>query len=247
MMQQPFPPASSQLFRLKSGRQHRILAGLCALVLVAGSLTTTLIAQAEPTAKPPLRIIYLQPLGKMPRARVQLVQTALRAFFPYEVRRLKRIRLPKSAWYPPRRRWRADKLLDTLAARMPKGGFRILGITAKDISTTKGKHRDWGVLGLATLDGSACVISSFRVARGAKSRRQADDRFAKTAVHEIGHTLGLDHCPTVGCLMEDARGKVSTSDREVDLCPRCRAQLKRSGHGAKSPKKLPWRRPAAAK
>ena len=42
----------------------------------------------------------------------------------------------------------------------------------------------------------------------------ARERFAKTAVHEIGHTLNLSHCETQGCLMEDATGKVSTTDGE---------------------------------
>jgi archaemetzincin len=39
----------------------------------------------------------------------------------------------------------------------------VLGITDKDISSTKGVHADWGVMGLGFCPGSACVISSFRV------------------------------------------------------------------------------------
>ena len=50
-----------------------------------------------------------------------------------------------------------------------------------------------------------------------------------TVLHEIGHTLGLPHCPTKGCLMEDAMGKVTTTDGERDFCPACRALAKRNG------------------
>ena len=46
----------------------------------------------------------------------------------------------------------------------------------------------------------------------------ARQRLAKVAVHEAGHTLGLEHCPTRGCLMEDAEGQVATCDREYDFC-----------------------------
>jgi len=62
-------------------------------------------------------------------------------------------------------------------------------------------------------------------------------------VHEIGHTLGLQHCPNVGCLMEDAEGKVATCDREYDLCAECRARLAANGHALERPRAIPWPRP----
>jgi archaemetzincin len=142
---------------------------------------------------------------------------------------LPRIPLPKSAYYAPRRRYRAEKLLPKLQLRKPADAERILALTGVDISTTKGKVKDWGILGLATIDGSTCVISTFRTRREAKSDQHAAERFAKTAVHEIGHTLGLEHCPNRGCLMQDGRGSVLTTDGEYDLCPRCRNLLSRRG------------------
>jgi archaemetzincin len=134
-------------------------------------------------------------------------------------------------------------LLDYLAPRQPLGGHRIHGLTASDISTTKGVVHDWGVLGLATVDGTACVLSSFRSRRGA-SVEQARIRFAKTAVHELGHTFGLPHCPNRGCLMEDGKGTVFTTDGEYDLCPESREALLRNGYPPVSGQ-IPWPRPRA--
>jgi len=188
--------------------------------------------------------LYIQPLGPaLPRADVAAVRQALEAFYGFEVRLLARAKLPQVAYYRPRRRWRADKLLDWLRKRKPADGERILGLTAADISTTKGPHRDWGILGLATVDGSTCVLSSFRCRRTARSAAHARQRLAKVAVHEVGHNLGLEHCPTVGCLMEDARGKVATCDREYDLCPHCRAWLKARGLAPRPNPAIPWPRP----
>ena len=194
--------------------------------------------------EPARRIVYLQPLGDaLPEADVALVETALREIYGIEVARLPRADLPPAAWYPPRKRWRAEKLLDFLRTRLPKDGIRILGLTAADISTTKGKIVDWGVLGLGDLTGEAGVISTFRCHKRARDAEHARERLAKVAVHEVGHTLGLDHCPTVGCLMEDAEGSVLTSDREYDLCPRCREKLRAAGGKLPSAPRLPWPRP----
>lgn len=162
-------------------------------------------------------------------AGVEQVVAALRAFYPMEVRILACQEMPKFAYYAPRKRYRAERLLEYLNKRMPKDGWRILGLTDIDISTTKGKILDWGVMGLGELPGTATVISSFRCRKKARSLAHGIERLAKVAVHEIGHTLALDHCPTVGCLMEDAMGKVVTTDRERDFCPRCRALAKRNG------------------
>ena len=189
-------------------------------------------------------VIYVQPLGEaLPATDVAAVEKALVAFYAVSVKVLPREALPGAAYYPARKRWRADRLLDWLGPRMPADGARILGLLAADISTTNGKYPDWGVLGLATIDGRAGVISTFRCRKKATSEAHARIRLAKVAVHEIGHALGLEHCPTRGCLMEDAEGKVATTDREYDLCARCRGALARSGHKIPAAPEIPWPRP----
>lgn len=203
----------------------------------ASLLAPPLWAEGDP------RVLYVQALGKaLPDADLGLVVRALGAFYSVEVKTLGRVDLPKSAFYPKRARYRAEKLLDFLGPRLPKGGSRILGLTSVDISTTKGKIDDWGILGLATLDGAACVLSSFRCKRLAKNAEHARVRFAKVAVHEIGHTFGLDHCPNRGCLMEDGGGSVLTTDREYDLCADSRRSLTERGIELANGE-IPWPKP----
>lgn len=189
--------------------------------------------------------LYVQALGDaLPEAHVDLVLVALRVMLAAEPVRLARVALPAKAYYPPRKRYRAERLLEFLDTQIPADGTQILGLTGVDISTTKGRVKDWGVLGLGELPGTACVISSFRCRRGARDPRHAAERLAKVAVHEVGHTLGLPHCPTRGCLMEDARGLVATSDREYDLCSRCRRLVAEAGHPLPVAPRFPWPRPS---
>jgi archaemetzincin len=214
----------------------------CSSVLALISLLA-IPALAQDAGRPAgRRILYLQPLGEcqQPKQGSEAVERALSAFYDLEIRALPCVALPNAAYYRPRRRYRAERLLDFLNARMPSDGWRILGLTATDISTTKGKVADWGILGLGEMPGKSSVISSFRCKKKARGPQHAIVRLAKVAVHEIGHTLGLPHCPSRGCLMEDAAGKVVTVDGERDFCARCRQQAARVGCPIKQPVGLPW-------
>ena len=175
-------------------------------------------------------LIVLQPLGaSVPETELAAVSGAISAFFAVRVTVAEPLALPKSAFYAKRGRYRAEKLLDYLVTEGRKDARVMLGLTAVDISTTKAPYADWGILGLATLDGRSGVLSSFRCHRRAKSAEHARVRFAKTAVHELGHAFGLDHCPTPGCIMHDGEGSVLTTDTERDFCADTRARLASAG------------------
>lgn len=193
----------------------------------------------EPDVARPTPVIYLLVLGQpLPEPELDYVEAALRLYFPNPLARLPIEPLPQSAYYAPRRRYRAERLLDYLERRTPEDAQVMMGLTQADISTTKGDVYDWGVLGLATLSGRQCVISSFRTARGAKDVMQARQRLTKTVIHEVGHAIGLPHCPNYGCIMEDGKGSVLTTDHEQDVCATCRGKVGQLMLAP--PSRLPW-------
>jgi len=170
--------------------------------------------------------VYLLPLGPDFRAEdLTFIAHTVQLFYRITAKTLDPTPLPDAAFYPPRSRYRAEKLLDALYEHRPPDAHVIIGLTTVDISTTKGPHEDWGVLGLATVAGGECVISQFRAKKSALNAEHVQQRLAKTVVHEVGHTLGLPHCPNFGCLMEDGQGTVLTTDHEYDLCAACRTTL----------------------
>jgi len=95
----------------------------------------------------------------------------------------------------------------------------VIRLTSKDISASKGNIRDFGIMGLGYRPGNACIASSFRL-----SKNKTDEQLFKIAVHELGHTQGLQHCPVKTCFMRSAEGKNPT-DKETGFCRKCQTFL----------------------
>lgn len=168
--------------------------------------------------------IALQPLGGVKAERIDVVKRGLEQAFGVTVILLENRPLPKSAWYAPRGRYRADNLLEHLKEVVPAKHPVVIGITEKDISTTKDEHVDWGIFGLGELDGRSCVVSTFRLGAGGADEAKLRERLRKVAIHEVGHVTGLPHCPQAGCVMQDAEASIQTVDRESGaFCDSCKA------------------------
>jgi len=176
--------------------------------------------------------VYLVSLGPFDASMLDAIEAGLADELQVEVKRLGRKPLPKSAWYAPRRRFRADIILDHLPTLIPDepDSTRILALTQKDISTTQGKFKDWGVFGLGNMPGQAAVVSNYRLKRKAKGPKHLRRRIVNTAIHEVGHMLGLAHCTEHDerCPMQDAEGSIANTDASTGhLGPECRAELDR--------------------
>lgn len=165
--------------------------------------------------------IRIQPFNDIPQVEVDHVEKELRKIYPLVILN-KRVQLPDNALNELKYRYRADSLLHFLDS-MGKPGEVIIGLTARDISTTNGNIRDWGVLGLGSCPGRSCVASSFRMLHANRV-----EQLFKVAIHELGHTEGLPHCPNKTCFMRDAEGGNPT-DEEKDFCPKCKKYLKDRG------------------
>jgi archaemetzincin len=181
--------------------------------------------------------IAIQPLGKVDQSLINSIQSSLESVYNSRV-----VVLPEKPIYSgafthiKTPRYRADSILKFLKRDMPDSIDHILGITMKDISTTKyeifplkikqpvSKYKDWGVFGLGMCPGKSCVVSTFRTRQC--STKRLHQRMQKIAVHEVGHNFGLRHCPNKNCVMTDAVESIRTVDNApLKLCDNCLSKL----------------------
>ena len=171
-------------------------------------------------------VVAIQPLGPVKPADLAAVKAGIVGFYAVTVEILPEKPLPKSAYYPPRDRYKADDILDALAVEMPPGFRKMVALTARDVSTTTEEGKDWGIFGLGQLGGGVCVVSTFRLRAGKASDKLFHARLVKVVNHELGHTFGVDHCPTAACLMQDKKGKIASVDAESGKpCAACVPRL----------------------
>ena len=163
--------------------------------------------------------LCLQPLGDYNKAMLKASARGVEQLYGFHDEVPPAHAMPKAAWYAPRKRYRAEILLDFLRDDvLPRTQCKfIVGFTSHDISTTKDEHKDWGILGLGEVGGVAAVVSSFRTHKRLKKPHTPTRRVVKVVNHEIGHVMGLPHVKGEGCLMNDAEGTVDTVDLENGL------------------------------
>lgn len=161
--------------------------------------------------------ILIQPFKDFSSESTAKTTEEIRKIYP-KVQVMEAIDFPANAYYKERNRYRADSVIKFLNSRT-KEGFVTIGLTSKDISVTKGKIKDYGIMGLGYRPGKACVASKYRL-----DKKNGDEQFFKIAIHELGHTQGLKHCPEKTCFMRDAEGGNPT-DEEKDFCQKCKTFL----------------------
>ncbi len=167
--------------------------------------------------------IAIQPLAFTDISTVNWIKQNIENYYHFNVSILPEIAIPKHAFYKLRNRYRADTIIRFLKNYKSNQFQYIVGFTDKDISTTKEKYPDFGIMGLGFVPGPSCVVSAFRLKT--TDKKLLKERIAKVVLHEIGHNLGLPHCKN-HCFMHAAEASIKQVDSEpLDMCDDCKFKL----------------------
>lgn len=128
------------------------------------------------------------------------------------------------AFDPGRKQHHSTSILEKLAEIAPPHAIKVLGITEVDLFIPILTH----VYGEAQLGGTACIISTHRLAEGLSIVADKDtycERVAKEAVHELGHTFKLRHCKDNACIMHYCRSIKDVDRKSEQFCRYCKTLL----------------------
>ncbi len=132
-----------------------------------------------------------------------------------------KIEPPRYAYNENRGQYNSKLVLKYLLQCHPCDCFRLIGVTCLDLYVPILKY----VFGIAQMNGQCSIISTHRLLPQFYGQPQNLDlfmaRLEKTALHELGHCLGLTHCRDRRCVMYSSARIEDTDFKRPDFCPTC--------------------------
>jgi archaemetzincin len=175
--------------------------------------------------------IVLVPVGAVPADLVQGLVAPLSAAFGLPCRVAAPVPIPPAAYDRRRRQHLGQGILAALARLdIPHAG-RVLGVIDADCYAPGLNF----IFGQANVPGRDCFIALPRLRQSFYGLPEDEplfrQRVLKEAVHELGHTYGLGHCPDPRCVMHFSNSLHDTDVKGAGLCSNCRVWLR--SHGAR--------------
>ncbi len=138
----------------------------------------------------------------------------------------KPIEMPSGALNQSRKQYNADLILAKVLEQTTDDN-KVLAVMDVDLYTPV-QNLNF-IFGQAQLRGRVALVSMRRL--DPKFYNKAEDgvlqfnRLVKEAIHELGHTFGLIHCPNTGCVMNFSNSVSDVDEKSSTLCKICRTKI----------------------
>jgi len=173
-------------------------------------------------------------IGQVDSDTVKRIQESISTIFTQTKCTLidEQIPLPEEAFDEARKQHRSDVILGKVRSYAEKSRLdRVLGVADIDVFVPRLNF----VFGQADCNGKAALISLWRLRPDyygdLPNEQLFHERSVKEAVHELGHTLGLEHCSNVFCVMHFSNSIYETDVKHSLFCSRCSGTVEASISG----------------
>ena len=169
--------------------------------------------------------ICLATVGEVDKVILSFLQSELEKVFEREVKLVDNLEHPDYAYNPKREQYHSSEILEKMKKKKFEGCDRILGIGDVDMYVPSLNF----VFGEADFYDRVAVISLIRLRQQyygqPEDKKLFQERALKEAVHELGHTYGLRHCPDPKCVMHFSNSLKDTDIKSHNFCPECKSRL----------------------
>ena len=173
-----------------------------------------------------MRKILIVPVGRIDSDVLNNISASLEKTFHRSVDIGEETPVPYDSYHAGRRQYHSTRILKELQAMRGKHIERVLGVTDADLYVPELNF----VFGEADISSGVTVISVKRLRQEfygqPQNRELLMERCVKEAIHEIGHTYGLVHCPEPGCIMFFSNSLKDTDFKGRGFCSVCKLQVK---------------------
>lgn len=158
------------------------------------------------------------PIGGIDKTLLENLTTVLSKRFNLTFKLECPLEIPEDAFNSERGQYYSPRILERLHCYK---GKKVLGVIDKDLYV-QGLNF---VFGQANLQGGYALISITRLRQEFYGLTKDDkiffDRTLKEAVHELGHTYGLNHCSNPKCVMFFSNSLSDTDRKSESFCKSC--------------------------
>lgn len=173
-----------------------------------------------------MKKICLVPVGKVNKKILSYLREKLEREFGKAIEIYQKLSEPDYAYNFSRGQYHASTILKRIEREKPSQCQRILGVTDVDLYIPGLNF----VFGQALPLSRVALISLIRLKPEyygeTKDEKLFKERVKKEAIHEIGHTAGLNHCLNSKCVMYFSNSLLDTDKKGSSFCSRCRALFK---------------------
>ena len=173
------------------------------------------------------KVLYLVPVGEVDEDILTSLCQALEMGFGKRCEVAPALPHPSYAHSERRQQYLSSSILRQIGGLDLPRAYRLLGVVDLDLYVPELNF----VFGQASMKGKEAIIALPRLRQTFYGLRDDSslfhERAVKEAVHELGHTHGLRHCPDPLCVMYFSNSLQDTDIKGRVLCSNCQAELPR--------------------